>query len=260
MKGTSGSAARAVRLFVAGLSWVICAACGDDGGATLPATTAGTFAAPGAAGTFAAPAAGTVATAGTGAAGTGVIGAAGTGAAGTGAIGAAGMAAGAAGGPAAAGGQLTCATANATAAPAQLHAAAMAALLPPAYRGCAFSSCHDMNSKKANLTLLEAPADLRMQLVGKMACEAPTLPLIDTSKGDAALEKSWLWQKLVAPSNGSGELVPKPEWGTAASGCGQDTGMGFGVRMPRTGSDMKLSDEKLAAIRDWICAGAPGPM
>jgi hypothetical protein len=182
-----------------------------------------------------------------------------------GAGGAAVMAGSGAGGPAAGSGggsgDLTCATANKTASPAMLHAAATMALLPTAAnKGCAFSSCHDANSKKANLTLTETPADLRMQLVGKAACEVPTYQLVDTSGGDMALAKSWLWQKLTAPANSSGELTAKPEWGTAASGCGQMSGSGFGIRMPYSGTNMLLTPaSKLEAIRDWICAGAPGP-
>jgi hypothetical protein len=153
---------------------------------------------------------------------------------------------------------LTCASAK-KGMPAELHAAAAAALLPTATnKGCAFSSCHDMSSMKAKLTLLEAPNDLRMQLVGKMSCEVPTLPLIDTSGGDAALAKSWLWQKLVAPAGSDGQLMPKSDWGTPTTTCGQEKE--FGLRMPRSQTaDPWTPTSKLQAVRDWICAGAPGP-
>src|SRR5262245_31276069 len=91
----------------------------------------------------------TAPTAGTGANTAGGMGiaAAGSGAAGGGASGggAAGMAAG--------GGGLTCASAT-PGAPAALHMAAAMALLPTTNQGpCAFGSCHDSASKKANLTL-----------------------------------------------------------------------------------------------------------
>src|SRR5262245_14047199 len=63
---------------------------------------------------------------------------------------------------------LTCATAT-MGTPSALHAAAAAALIPADNKECAFSSCHDANSKKANLALLETTADLTMQIVGKMS-------------------------------------------------------------------------------------------
>jgi hypothetical protein len=84
--------------------------------------------------------------------------------------------------------------------------------------------------------------------------------LVDAAGGDAALAKSWLWLKLAAPADSTGAVTANPAWGTAATSCSQDPGQAFGARMPRSGTDMQLSMEKLTAIRDWICAGAPGPM
>jgi hypothetical protein len=56
--------------------------------------------------------------------------------------------------------------------------------------------------------------------------------------------------------NSSNELTPDPAWGMAAN-CGQNVGS-FGGRMPMTfGPGMMWSDAP--KIRDWICAGAPGP-
>jgi hypothetical protein len=157
-------------------------------------------------------------------------------------------------------GELTCAGA-AKDTPAALHASAVLALLPTATnKSCAFTSCHDMSSHKAGLTLLEMPNDLRMQIVGKTSCEAPTYQLIDTSGGDTALEKSWLWQKLTAPAGSNGVIEPKSEWGTPVTTCGQASEGMFGLRMPWSNTDMSLTPRsKLEAIRDWICAGAPGP-
>jgi hypothetical protein len=176
--------------------------------------------------------------------------------AGSAAAGTGGAAAGSGGGgaPAAA---LTCDGAK-DGSGAELHAAAAAALLPvPSNAGCAFTSCHNMGSHKANLTLLEMPNDLTTQLVGKAACEVPSYQLVDTSGGDMALAKSWLWQKFVAPAGSDGQLTPKPEWGEPVLSCGQESG--FGLRMPRTNTSMLLTQSKLEAVRDWICAGAPGP-
>jgi hypothetical protein len=148
------------------------------------------------------------------------------------------------------------------AAPAALHAAAAMALLPVStpHGSCSFGSCHDAASKKAGLSLLASmPLDLKTQVVGKPACEVPSLMLVAAGGGNAALANSWLWLKLVAPCDSSGVITPKPEWGTAALTCSQDSGQTFGVRMPRSFTDMLLGEEKLLAVRDWICGGAPGP-
>jgi hypothetical protein len=166
---------------------------------------------------------------------------------------------GGAAGMAAPGGAMSCPTAP-TAAPSALHMAAAVALLPTTNQGpCSFGSCHDANAKKAGLVLTGMPLDLKAQTVGKLACEVPTMMLVDASGGDAALAKSWLWLKLAAPADSSGVVTPKPEWGSAATSCGQGADQAFGVRMPFSGTDTQLSMEKLTAVRDWICAGAPGP-
>ena len=101
------------------------------------------------------------------------------------------------------------------------------------------------------------PNDLNKLLVGKASCEAPALPLVDGSGGDGALAKSWLWQKFVAPAGSDGQMIAKPEWGTAVLTCGQEKE--FGLRMPRSQTADLPTESKLKAIRDWICAGAPGP-
>ncbi|HKP56741.1 MAG TPA: hypothetical protein VJV78_08475, partial [Polyangiales bacterium] len=162
-------------------------------------------------------------------------------------------------GMAAAGGGMTCAGAS-TAAPAALHMAAAMALLPVMNQGpCAFGSCHDANAKKAGLALTAMPFDLKMQTVGKTACEAPSMKVVDGSGGDAGLAKSWLWHKLASPAGSDGAMTADPAWGAAAASCGQAPGQDFGVRMPYSGTDTQLSMEKVMAVRDWICAGAPGP-
>lgn len=221
--------------------WLCVAAligCGGDDGTTAP--PAGTSGAAGNAGTGMS-AAGSGAVSGGGAAGGG---AAGTGSAGTGAS----------------GGALTCAGAT-MGAPAALHMAAAMAILPTTNQGpCAFGSCHDDKSKKAGLSLVGgAMLDLKSQTVGKTACEAPTLMIVDGSGGDAALAKSWLWQKLTSTADSDGALKTNAAWGTPSLTCGQTSGQDFGIRMPWTNTDMPLGMDKLKAIRDWICAGAPGP-
>jgi hypothetical protein len=125
---------------------------------------------------------------------------------------------------------------------------------------CGFSSCHVPPSGKAMLVLMGA-TDLKTTLVGKASCEAPALPLVDPSGGEAALGKSYLWQKLTAmtDSTGSGMLVTQQAWGMNAN-CGQDPSQPFGVRMPLGDADGMLEDTRLAPIKAWICGGAPGAM
>jgi len=247
------------------------AACGDDGAESPPpaagtggAAISGTVAA--AAGTGAAGAAAGTGAAGTGLAGTGAAGtgAAGTGVAGTGAAGTGTAGTGTAGtgtaGTGAAAPGLTCADADTTTPAAMLHANAAAAMFPPMpgmNGGCAFSSCHGMSAKKANLILDGTMTNLNALLVGKASCEAPSLSLVDGSGGDAALAKSWLWQKLAAPIDTSGNLTANPAWGMSGN-CGQSGGTGYGVRMPLGQTDL-LAAPKLNAIKSWICAGAKGP-
>lgn len=139
-----------------------------------------------------------------------------------------------------------------------LHDMAKAVLLPKMetpMSPCAFSSCHTEKLKKANLVLDLSVPDLKALLVDKVSCEAPALKLVDSSGGDAGLNKSWLWLKLAAPADPSGILTPNPAWGTPGS-CGQMSGQEYGVRMPY-GSEWEPA--KRAAVKAWICAGAPGP-
>jgi hypothetical protein len=141
-----------------------------------------------------------------------------------------------------------------------LHAAALTVLngMSP----CGFSSCHQPPGK-AMLVLMGA-TDLKMTLVSKPSCEAPTVPLVDPRGGEAGLNNSWLWLKLTAMTDGTGMgvLAPNPAWGMGGNACGQMAGgQPFGQRMPWGDLDtMMLDPNKLAPIKAWICAGAPGPM
>jgi hypothetical protein len=87
------------------------------------------------------------------------------------------------------------------------------------------------------------------------------VPLVAAGGGEAALGNSWLWLKLVAPVDASGTLMPNASWGTAQTNCNQlaPAMQPFGTRMPMSNTDLLLGETRLAAIRDWICAGAPGP-
>lgn len=120
---------------------------------------------------------------------------------------------------------------------------------------CAFGSCHNASKKAAQLSLVVGTN--LAELVGKPSCESPNLKLVEAGGGDAALAKSWLYQKLAAPVDGSAALVPDPAWGTPGQ-CGQ---MGdFGMRMPLAGGAEGVGEAKLNAMKEWICAGAPGAM
>jgi hypothetical protein len=184
------------------------------------------------------------------------------GASGVGAGGAAGAVAGTggmgAGGMGAAGAVPGCSAAM-PGMPAALHTAAVEALaaMPPTSTCGGSTSCHQ-GAGKAMLSLLNM-TDMRTALVGKMSCEAPMIPLVDGSMGDAALNNSWLWIKLTAPTDASGNLVSNPAWGTPGS-CGQTPPSGYGLRMPwGFAGTMYLGEANMAKIRNWICAGAPGP-
>jgi hypothetical protein len=149
-----------------------------------------------------------------------------------------------------------CEAANTSAAPAMLHSEALAVLNPQS--PCGFGSCHAGTNGKAMLVLNNV-MDLRTLLVGKMSCQVPTMPLVDGAGGQAALTNSWLWQKLTAPSDSSGVIMGNmASWGAGVN-CGQMGGQPYGLRMPWTNTDMPLEEARLAAVRNWICAGAPGP-
>ena len=151
-----------------------------------------------------------------------------------------------------------CEAADATVTGSAAHAGALAVLnqMVP----CGVSLCHG-GMGQAKLVLFGA-TDLKASLVSKPACEAPALLLVDPQGGDAALANSWLWQKLTAPAMMTDALIVQPAWGTAAvcptNGLLGGMTSGFGDRMPY-GSLNTLDEASLAKIRNWICAGAPGP-
>jgi hypothetical protein len=151
-----------------------------------------------------------------------------------------------------------CEAADATVTGSAAHAGAFSVIgqmLP-----CGLSMCHG-GTGQAKLVLFGSK-DLKATLVGKPSCEAPTMPLVDPQGGTAALNHSWLWQKLTAPDMSTDALIVQSAWGapgtcpTTGFGSGQITG--FGDRMPYGGL-ATLDAGPLGQIRNWICAGAPGP-
>jgi hypothetical protein len=171
-----------------------------------------------------------------------------------GTTGGAGMGSGTGGGGAGLSG--ACADADISAGGPALYAAAAAVLTPAS--PCGFMSCH-VGTGKAKLVLMGS-TDLKTLLVNVPSCEAPTVPLIDGSGNETALNNSWIWQKLTAMTDGTGtgKLVSNPAWGMNGA-CGQAGDQPFGMRMPATMTDMMLDVSKLTPLKAWICAGAPGP-
>jgi hypothetical protein len=176
-----------------------------------------------------------------------------------GAGGAGGAPAGGGGGAAGGGGDpaLKCETIPPTTTPAMLHADASSVLTIP-MGSCNFSSCHNPPNPKAML-LLQGVTDLNAQLVGKASCEAPTVPVVAAGGGDTALQNSWLWLKLTAPTDpNDGSIMANPAWG-AGGLCGNTATKPFGGIMPYNATT-RLSEYRLGKIRRWICGGAPGPL
>lgn len=137
--------------------------------------------------------------------------------------------------------------------PAELHAAAATVLT--ATTPCGFSACHQGSRAKAGLRL-GGVTDLRAYLVDKPACESSTLPLVKSGGGEGGLANSWLWVKLTSPVDAAGALPNDARFG-AVTNCGQSGSEPYGQLMP-LGAGM-LEEIDLAPIRNWICAGAPGP-
>jgi hypothetical protein len=148
-----------------------------------------------------------------------------------------------------------CAAANTSIGGPALHANAVAAMTPMTASCGASTSCHQ-GMGKAKLVLL-AQTDLRTLMVGKPSCEVPNIPLVDGSGNHAALNHSWLWIKLMHPLDSAGNLMADPAWGTPGN-CGQMPAGNFGLRMP-WGLPATSMWPDAPKIRDWICAGAPGP-
>jgi hypothetical protein len=174
---------------------------------------------------------------------------------GGGASGGGGMAGGAAGAAGGMGGLSgECAMANVSIGNAALHANAAMALQSTTCSGS--TSCHQ-GSGKAKLVLKDMP-NMRAALVDKMSCEAPNIPLVDSSGNAKALMNSWLWIKLTGPLSGSGDVMGNAAVFGTPGNCDQASTGTYGIRMPfGFGATMTWGDAN--KVRDWICAGAPGP-
>lgn len=122
----------------------------------------------------------------------------------------------------------------------------------PGAGSCAFAtSCHGGTGPgKAGLNF-KTVADLRDVLVDVPACENSSMMRV--APGDP--DNSWLWIKLSADIKDEKTGLIEHE-GTPSSCSG--VSLGFGTRMPQVAGYAKLPDEKLAVIKAWIEAGAPG--
>jgi hypothetical protein len=156
-----------------------------------------------------------------------------------------------------------CSAADTSAAPSALHAAALAVLTTPSPCNpdqacpCGSSSCHGGRGK-AELVMVGV-TDLTT-LVGNTSCQAPNLPLVASGGTDTALAGSWLWLKMTQPVDSSGTIAANAAWGQPGP-CDRmsPATQPYGVRMPWSGGRTPLPESRLAPIRNWICAGAPGP-
>jgi len=96
-----------------------------------------------------------------------------------------------------------------------------------------------------------------LSLVVRSACEID-MPVVDQSGGDAGLANSWLYWKVAGPAGTGAMIEARPEWMAGSESCvGLDTPGTFGLLMPLGATEPVES--VLTAVRNWICAGAPGP-
>ncbi len=156
-----------------------------------------------------------------------------------------------------------------------------AGLLPSTYEdvepiirtSCTFSgACHGGDREgQAQLNFAAAldSGDFRTALEGP-ACEYRALPLL--TPGDP--DRSWLFIKVAGMADPSGllQFEPDPSWdpGIEPDEMGQfpssqcplvvDGAISFGEVMPQSGGTARLDDERMAILRAWIEAGAPGPV
>jgi hypothetical protein len=128
-------------------------------------------------------------------------------------------------------------------------------------RSCAYNRCHSGVPTGGALSLAPG-SDYAAALVDVPSCEYP--PLVRVKPRE--LEQSWLWIKLTAEVRPKSDAFydyilfePEPGWDETKRGCRDQLPDGtplFGQRMPLTAPNL-LPEAELAAVRDWILAGAP---
>jgi hypothetical protein len=140
-------------------------------------------------------------------------------------------------------------------------------------QSCTFSgSCHGGTSSGRGRLNFQKVFDegglITDVLFEEPSCEYAPFPRVKPG----VPEESWLWLKIDSPTDSAGNILftPDPSWdagvrrlpdgGLAASTCPlvQRGQISFGKLMPM-GSRSGISENRRAAIRGWILAGAPGP-
>jgi hypothetical protein len=138
-------------------------------------------------------------------------------------------------------------------------------------RSCAFNtSCHGGATGQARLNFalhLDAGEPITTAFENpdgspRPSCEYDLMPVVDPGDPD----NSWLMVKIegdVTP-DGLVDFTPATSWmpGTTDPQCPRTEGgdVTFGAVMPlMLGDPMPLPDREIAAIREWIAMGAPGP-
>jgi hypothetical protein len=140
-------------------------------------------------------------------------------------------------------------------------------------QSCTFSgSCHGGTSSGRGRLNFQKVFDegglITDVLFEEPSCEYAPFPRVKPG----VPEESWLWLKIDSPTDSAGNILftPDPSWdagvrrlpdgGLAASTCPlvQRGQISSGKLMPM-GSRSGISENRRAAIRGWILAGAPGP-
>lgn len=139
--------------------------------------------------------------------------------------------------------------------------------------GSTSSSCHGgvRGSARLNFQLLaDTERPYTDALVGVEACEYDFMPRVDPGNPD----NSWLMIKISGPHDAEGLLTftPDPGWDSGLtprmdgsfppSQCPlvEDGELTFGSVMPESGGEIFLEPAEITLFREWILAGAPGPV
>lgn len=132
--------------------------------------------------------------------------------------------------------------------------------------GSSLNVCHGLGGGLAGFDIGAAIAsgDMRSAMVGQPACEYNLMNRVEPGMPD----ESWMMVKITGhivseadanpPATAYGDLIftPDPSWNESMK-CNSSI-RGFGQRMPQV-APFEIEAEPLAAIRNWIEMGAPGP-